>query len=433
MTDEYNPQFEILDALNKRISIARDFMSNVQQENEVYHNFFGKLAQMSSNSQYSPFLEYCNNKNVQLNGVPGFPGTQYNILACFSEGLDSIHVAFFAVCKMVADSFHRDKFKGKSHYEGKLDLKNLEHISGELINLKKFMYSAYSAKKDKKISKALTKLEDLSHSYNKKKQISKSNIKSLNDYYILMLPEKKDYEKQKKWVVNTAKSLFYGIVEGSTGTVESIRERNLEIYKKLTGIKSILNTYIESLEKVAFNIQRSCDFLDFRSDLSDFVKSKGIYRYQIHIPPFEEFVGDSDIFIEANAPSVYRPLRYDPVAIVEAIATYEPDARSNEIKIVRGKRYFLLEKLEKDWILIMNPKSRICGFAPSNFLKIIGRGLGVVLRVINPKDEMKEAIDLTPGEYVAVHDTETLSFETIQKDVCKSPPRNLIGITHYLY
>lgn len=138
------------------------------------------------------------------------------------------------------------------------------------------------------------------------------------------------------------------------------------------------------IHSVIVDFEKSLNWLKFPSDFKQFSQTHRISYGDIPLPTFEPFKFSSQ-FTQPDQSFVPRfQMDYFPLHAAVVLANYQAESR-NEISLIKGKRVYLMENPNQNWVLAMNPYFGKIGFIPSSYVKIVGKKLAYAKKEIVKK------------------------------------------------
>jgi hypothetical protein len=185
---------------------------------------------------------------------------------------------------------------------------------------------------------------------------------------------------------------------------DTFRARNSEVRLLFNALQLNLARISEHLHQSAETVQKAVDGIDFVKDFATFVKETGIVRYDMRDLEFKAFqpkvegIAIVPSKVEVSISPVY------PIGLAKSTCDYYASG-ANQLSCKEGKSLFLMEPADGDWVLVLNPVTLMSGYVPSYCLKVVGHGLGVVL---------KDQANLSIGDCVALIDQSQISNYVVE-------------------
>ena len=421
--------------LTERLSTARQIFDSMESENKKMSTFFFQLAILIEETYIpkKPLISSLSFEKMFSDNQPllcGFPGTlqdSFNILSnTFTELNQYLHTMSTQL-KNKCLEFQR--FPDNEIKKKVLKILNDSQLPiNDLQLLNTIIRNAEQGGK-KEYIKTNQKLTETVQSYMKKNEINEKQKKNISELFSQIQEARKTTEPQRLMLIqkaNTAITTYKHLMF----ELSKIYQNRIDFFTETLDISMFGCMKVASMmQNFSGLIKDNLNEINFKNDMSNFIKARKIVRYDMQIPQFKEFICETKAFQSINSRVRFVTQSYDPIGFVQIIHSFRA-TNPNEISCVKGKRLLLLENPSGDWTFVMHPYSRIVGFVPTQCILKIGIGLAIVLRKPKQDELLNNNILLIPGEYVAVTNFQTLSFETSKGEICNKSPANLIGIVY---
>lgn len=179
------------------------------------------------------------------------------------------------------------------------------------------------------------------------------------------------------------------------------------------------------IHNVIDEFEKSLSWLKFPSDFKHFAQTHNISFCDIPLPTFERFKFSSQ-FTQPDQSVIPRfQINYYPLHAAVALANFQAENR-NEINLYKGRRVYLMEDPNQNWVLAMQPYYAQIGFIPSSYVRIVGKKLAYIKREIIRKApnltlsnlNLVTVIKVTekPARSYLVEDEDGRQFEVLESD-----------------
>lgn len=381
--DDQSKLFHQINEMNSNASLIKKIPENLQHVSGIPGSQLNALKQVSS--LMTSFITESNNAEQNANK---------KINSLKNEYITSLNKMNDFLTDMCSSSHQIDSIKNtiKEHQQ---------NLPSKLGKYKKSITNIVSNKaKFKKSSEATNLMEKI------------KSIRSENPIY------------QKAIFVDAAEKCMNGISQNSVKAVQLIK-------KQFCTQKDILLAVIKSNQDIVDKCNSTSDkiipcmnMINFQIDFQNFVSKQKIIRYDILPDQFVPLDFSHECFSQISTISNVLSLQLYPFAIARMKKEFNAK-ESNELSMQKGKMVLLMEDLSLPWAFIQNPYTRVMGYAPSSFLELVGKGIGVLLEEFTTSDEI-----LNKGDYIAIIGDEGPGSKEIRtiSDLTAIIPVSIIGI-----
>lgn len=373
-------------------------VNSTYSENQIINKIYLEKVSEQFKRLYKPMLETIflkktlpsTNEQGEIN-VPGFPGTMQNLMVVvlaffenFIKGIDQIGVNLSSMTQSSFELIERDYKDSVFPDLEKLKISN-EDINCEITRMRKIKPDSNSVKLNKKISKMLKqtsfKQKDIDDLKNLFQDVVSRRDLTFTDYHDSCV---------------SIQAKIDNFLELLDNISLKISERNAKIVQIFGFLSSAFTQIISPIiyESIT-TINNEKKNYNFSDDLKRFTESRSIVRYDFKCPEFEVAPFEYD-----QQPIIQNPKPDFPVLLAEVVENFYAQ-EPNEMSCTIGKRLLCMEvpKLNS-WCCVMNPVTKVIGYAPSYCLKPISKILGIFLLPYYERD----SISLQFGDFLAVED-----------------------------
>ena len=154
------------------------------------------------------------------------------------------------------------------------------------------------------------------------------------------------------------------------------QDRRKELNDVMQGILNKANI-IPTVDAIREELVQASNWVDFRKDFIRNADTHKIAFFDMPKPKFERFKF-SNQFTQPDRFYIPRfRLDFFPIAAAVAIKDFEPESQ-NELRLVKGKRVYLMETQTQDWVLVMSPSWCQIGYVPLSHIKPVGKFVAYV-------------------------------------------------------
>ncbi|KAH0785704.1 SH3 domain containing protein [Histomonas meleagridis] len=204
------------------------------------------------------------------------------------------------------------------------------------------------------------------------------------------------HEKTKVAMIRTAKASINKYRELVGKISDTFFQRQNTIKDLILWISTSFEEFSQTLEQSSKNLKTFAEFISFENDFQSFIESKHIVRYEMSTTDFVPLDTSGPAFEGVNTKlSVEISMLY-PIGLANVIHDYQANG-TNEMSCKKGKNILLLEEPTYPWVYVMNPRTRVTGYIPSECISWISRKFGVIIRDFNESNVIMQI-----GEYVAI-------------------------------
>jgi hypothetical protein len=170
-------------------------------------------------------------------------------------------------------------------------------------------------------------------------------------------------------------------VSRPTGALKGLSEvnRHESVEASFSQISAGLGRLAEQFKAHSVALTGSSKQVDFTKDFREFVKRADFRFIDISPSPFDRFKFTSRYAV----PDVINIERFTmphlPLYIARVIADFTGEDR-DELSVTTGQVIYLMQNPRDQWVFAMQRPFGICGFVPTNFVRIVGCGIAVVLK-----------------------------------------------------
>lgn len=149
----------------------------------------------------------------------------------------------------------------------------------------------------------------------------------------------------------------------------SIKQLVRLLCESLNDVMSNMLSYVDTMTPVLEKIESVQEF-------KTMMENKKVHRYDMSFREFKPIDMNHECFQGLEKVGITPMCHYFPKFVGKALYSFD-GKESDEISIKKNQMVLILEDPSNEWILALDIESRIAGYVPESYVKILGTGVGI--------------------------------------------------------
>jgi hypothetical protein len=228
--------------------------------------------------------------------------------------------------------------------------------------------------------------------------------RAVRDLFRRLSQTRRDFAKSVTQLQLSGQTSITAYRQKLAGIAQLLKLRNRTLRDAMNTIAAMFSRVGERIGEANATLSVAVQKIDFTADFRGFIATAKIARFDLSDVAFVPYPVNPTAFagikarLELPLPQIY------PIGMAKVVCDYYADG-ANQISCKAGKSMLLMERMDDDWVYVMSPVTFVTGFVPRLCLRVIGRGLAVMLR---------EQAGVQPGDCVAVIEEGTHGACTVE-------------------